>query len=150
MTETYVDELIKDIAVRHGVALSPDDPILIVSTLNRKLISDGAEAQEAILQTFKEELEGITGRWNAESKERAERILNAALTASKEAMTRTMNEASTNIVNRIQAEAAVYLRSAREEAKAIRTSSMLILAASGVSFLASAGALLAWAANFSR
>lgn len=77
-----VDELIKEIAVKHNIAVSRDDPIMVLHTINERLMRDSAKAQQDMLDTFKEELESIAFRWGADAKEKAERILNAALTAS--------------------------------------------------------------------
>ena len=44
-----VDELIKEIAVKHGIAVSRDDPILILQTINNRLMQDSEKAQQAML-----------------------------------------------------------------------------------------------------
>ena len=41
-TTDPVDHLIREIAVKHGVALGRDDPILILQTLNAQLLEEGA------------------------------------------------------------------------------------------------------------
>ncbi len=82
-----IDQLIRDIAAKHGVAVGRDDPILILQTINAQLLEDGQRAQRALLQTHKEELEAIAQRWGSDAKDKAERILTAGLAASKEAMT---------------------------------------------------------------
>lgn len=82
-----IDQLIRDIAAKHGVAVGRDDPILILQTINAHLLEDGQRAQRALLQTHKEELEAIAQRWGSDAKDKAERILTAGLAASKEAMT---------------------------------------------------------------
>jgi molybdopterin converting factor small subunit len=51
-------------------------------------MQDSASAQQEILDRFKEELESIAHRWGEDAKAKAERTLNAALAASKDAMTR--------------------------------------------------------------
>ena len=37
-----VEELIKEIAAKHGIAVSRDDPILILQTINARLMQDSA------------------------------------------------------------------------------------------------------------
>ena len=81
-----VDELIKEIAVKHGIAVSRDDPILILQTINNRLMQDSEKAQQAMLDQYKEELEALALRWGVDAKDKAERILNASLLASKDAM----------------------------------------------------------------
>jgi hypothetical protein len=89
-----LDLLIREIAAKHGVAVGRDDPILILQTLNAKLLEEGAQAQRAMLQAHQEELEAIAQRWGSDAKDKAERILSAGLAASKDAMGRLMQEGS--------------------------------------------------------
>jgi len=87
-----VEELIKEIAAKHGIAVSRDDPILVLQTINNRLMADSSKAQQAQLDQYKEELEGLALRWGNDAKDKAERILNAALAASKAAMGKEMKE----------------------------------------------------------
>lgn len=52
-----VEELIKEIAAKHGIAVSRDDPILVLQTINNRLMQDSSKAQQAQLDQYKEELE---------------------------------------------------------------------------------------------
>jgi cell division septum initiation protein DivIVA len=81
-----VDELIKEIAGKHGIAVGRDDPILILQTINSRLLEDSAKAQQAMLERYKEEFEALSARWSSDAKVKAERVLNAALEASRNAM----------------------------------------------------------------
>ncbi|MGZ9241565.1 MAG: conjugal transfer protein TraM [Candidatus Binatia bacterium] len=92
MATDKIEETIKDIAVKHGIAVGRDDPILILHTINERLMRDSAAAQQTILNTFKEELEDIAHRWGDDAKNKAERTLNAALLASREEMMKVMQE----------------------------------------------------------
>jgi len=87
-----LEEIIREIATRHGIAVSRDDPILVLQTINNRLLLDSAKAQQVMLDRYKGELEALAGRWGNDAKERAERILNASLTASKEAMGHMLDE----------------------------------------------------------
>lgn len=58
-----VEETIKEIAAKHGIAVGRDDPILILQTINDRLMQESTEAQQAILDSFKSELEEIAHRW---------------------------------------------------------------------------------------
>jgi hypothetical protein len=86
------EDLIKEIAAKHGIAVGRDDPILILQTLNQRLLEDSAKAQQALLDRYQEEMEAISKRWGDEAKQKAERILNAALDASRQSMMTTMQE----------------------------------------------------------
>ena len=97
MEQDQTEQLIKEIAAKHGIAVGRDDPILILQTINEKLMQDSQKAQQDMLREYKEELEELTLRWGNDAKEKAEKILNAALGASKEAMTQLMHEGAKEI-----------------------------------------------------
>ena len=87
-----IEETIKAIAVKHGLVLGPDDPILVLQTINDRLLQDGRAAQQEILSNFKSELETIAHQWGNEAKNKAEMTINAALTISRKAMLQCMQE----------------------------------------------------------
>ena len=87
-----VEELLKEIAAKHGIAVSRDDPILVLQTINSRLLLESSKAQQAQLDQYKEELEALALRWGADAKDKAERILNAALAASKETMSKAIQD----------------------------------------------------------
>lgn len=99
-----VEELIKEIAAKHGIAVSRDDPILVMQTINHRLMQDTSKAQQAQLDHYKEELEALALRWGNDAKDKAERILNAALSASKEAMHQAMQENAKSTAASVRAE----------------------------------------------
>ena len=81
------DAVIQEIAIKHGVVLSKDDPILILQTMNDRLIEESRKAQAVMLAQFREEIEHISSQWRADAKDKAEKMLNISLTANKEMMT---------------------------------------------------------------
>lgn len=87
-----IEETIKEIAAKHGIAVSRDDPILILQTINERLMQDSAAAQQEMLDRFKGELEEIAHRWGDDAKVKAERTLNAALTVSRDEMLKGMQQ----------------------------------------------------------
>ncbi|HBD7093946.1 TPA: conjugal transfer protein TraM [Legionella pneumophila] len=88
-----INEAIQDIAIKHGVVLGKDDPILILQTMNDRLLEENRKAQQEMLAQFKEEMENISSQWKDDAKEKAEKILNTALASSKEAMAKLSREA---------------------------------------------------------
>ncbi|MCU7800836.1 MAG: hypothetical protein KZQ70_11990 [gamma proteobacterium symbiont of Lucinoma myriamae] len=52
----------------------------------------------------KEELEDLTSRWGTETKEKAEKILNASLSASKDAMKQLMQEGTKTMAASVRLE----------------------------------------------
>lgn len=132
-----LDEIIKEIAITHGVSLGKNDPILILTTINSRLIEDSQKGQKIILEEFKAELEEVTARWGIEAKEKAERILTAALTASKEAMDQALEQGATKTVESIQIEIEDIVRPLTVQLKNMRRFSTWIFLASVIVFLAS-------------
>lgn len=90
--DEQVETLIREIAQKHGIVVGRDDPILMLHTINNRLMADSAKSQQAQLEKLKEELEALAQRWSLEAKEKSERILNASLTAGKQAMGQLMEE----------------------------------------------------------
>lgn len=99
-----IEEIIKEIAAKHGIAVGRDDPILILQTINDRLMKDSQAAQQEILDRFRSELEEIAHRWGDDAKNKAERTLNAALTASRDAMLKGMQEGAVKAVEAVQRE----------------------------------------------
>nr|WP_274944935.1 conjugal transfer protein TraM [Salmonella enterica]WCS70256.1 hypothetical protein [Salmonella enterica subsp. enterica serovar Rissen] len=79
------EELIALIAKKHGIALDETDPIMVVPTLLRYLLDESGETGE-ILDEFKSELQSALMQWDYSAKDKADRILNAALKANTEVM----------------------------------------------------------------
>jgi hypothetical protein len=145
MATDKIEETIKEIAVKHGIAVGRDDPILILQTINERLMQDSAAAQQEILDHFKEELEAIAHRWGDDAKNKAERTLNAALTASREAMTNTMQEGAKSAAELIRREikaASAQFAAPIREAKRV---ALMNLIAAGMTIIAAG--LVLWAAS---
>lgn len=109
-----MNEAIKDIAVRHGVVLSKDDPVLILQTMNERLLEEHRKAQQEMLIQFKEEMENISSQWQVDAKDKAERVLNAALSSSKDAMNKILKQASSESVQVMKKIVSDSLSEARE------------------------------------
>ncbi len=101
MTDKF-DSAIQEIALKHGVVLSKDDPILILQTMNDRLIEESRQVQALLLAQFREEMESISSQWKHDAQEKAEKVLNAALVASKEAMAKLLQESSSESVQAIK------------------------------------------------
>jgi len=132
-----IDNIIEEVAVKHGVTIGKNDPILILTTINSRLIEDSQAGQKEILSEFKAELEEVTARWGIEAKGKAERILTAALTASKEAMDQALEQGATKTVESIQIEIEDIVRPLTVQLKNMRRYSTWIFLASVIVFLAS-------------
>lgn len=136
--EQDIEETIKEIAAKHGIAVGRDDPILILQTLNNRLLQDSQKAQQAMLDQYKSELEGISHRWSTDAKEKAERILNASLDASKTAMERLMQAAAKELVTTIKSEVDISLNRISGPIKNANRIGLMNIAASCITLLAAA------------
>ena len=132
-----IENLIEEVAVKHGVTIGKNDPILILTTINSRLIEDSQAGQKEILSEFKAELEEVMARWEIEAKGKAERILTVALTASKEAMDQAIEQGATKTVESIQIEIEDIVRPLTIQLKNMRRYSTWIFLASVIVFLAS-------------
>lgn len=97
-----LDKIIQDISVKHGVLLGKDDPILMLQSMNEQLIEENRKAQQDLLVQFREEIESISSQWKDDAKEKAEKVLNAALASSKEAIARLLQESTRTAVQAMQ------------------------------------------------
>jgi hypothetical protein len=66
-------KLIQEIAAKHGIAVSREDPIFVLHTINQRLLQDGAKAQQAMLDQYKDALGMIAQAWGNDAKAKAER-----------------------------------------------------------------------------
>jgi hypothetical protein len=138
-----LEELIKEIAVKHGIALGRDDPILILQTLNNRLLQASQKAQKALLDQYKAELEDLSLRWSVDAKEKAERILNTSLDASKVAMDQLMRASAKEIITTMKAEVDASLYRISGPIKDTSRIGLMNIMASCITLLAAA--VLLWA-----
>ena len=141
-SDDKIEELIREIAAKHGIAVGRDDPILILQTINERLMQDSQAAQQEILDRFTEELEVIAHRWGDDAKQKAERTLNAALAASKEAMAKGMQDGGKAAAEAVRRELE-RRRAARRPIREARRVSYMNMVAAGMAVFAAALAL--WA-----
>ena len=134
-----VEDLIGEVARKHGIALGRDDPILVLHTMNDRLVRESAAAQQVLLDAFKQELEALASRWSMEATDRADRILQAALAGSLEAIESVMRQGAVAAgasvraeVERALAQVAGRLQDARRIALLNLTAACITLAAAGI------------------
>jgi flagellar biosynthesis/type III secretory pathway protein FliH len=134
-----VEELIGEVARKHGIAIGRDDPILVLHTMNDRLVRESAAAQQVLLDAYKQELEVLASRWSMEATDRADRILQAALAGSQEAMASAMREGASATgasvrteVERALAQIARRLQDARRTALLNLAAACITLAAAGI------------------
>lgn len=131
-----IEELIREIASKHGIAVARDDPILVLQTINNRLLQDSAAAQQAQLDQFKEELEAVSLRWKTDAKDKAERVVNAALAASKSATDQILRDGAHATTSLLKSELERAFSSLASHAREARRTALLNLAASCITICA--------------
>jgi hypothetical protein len=134
-----LEDLIGEVARKHGIAIGRDDPILVLHTMNDRLVRESAAAQQVLMDALKQELEALASRWSMEATDRADRILQAALAGSQEAIASAMREEAVvtgasvrTEVERALAQVASRLQDARRIAVLNLAAACITLAAAGI------------------
>jgi hypothetical protein len=74
-----VNDLIRELAIEHGVALDRGDPILVLQTATRRILEgvlrQAQQAQSEALQQHRSELEAAAAKWHHDSKRTASEFL---------------------------------------------------------------------------
>ena len=99
-----LDALIGEIATRHGVAVSRDDPVMILATLNERLIEENREAQRQLLEAFRNDMAGASQRWIQESQQRAQSLLQQAGEATRAAAAASVQQHRTAVTAAVREE----------------------------------------------
>ena len=131
-----VDDLIGEVARKHGVAIGRDDPILVLQTINERLLQDSSAAQQALLDAYKEELEALASRWSTDAADRADRIVQAALVGSKETVASIVAEAAMTTATSVRTEVDAALSRVTVRLQEARRIAILNLVAACITLLA--------------
>ncbi|HAT8335381.1 conjugal transfer protein TraM [Legionella pneumophila serogroup 1] len=145
-----INEAIQDIAGKHGIVLGRDDPVLIFQTMNDRLLEENRKAQQEMLTQFKEEMESISSQWKVDAKDKAEKVLNAALASSKEAMNKILREATNEFVQVMKNVVSDSLTEAKDLNQKTRKANRSTLLASVTILTVSCAFMLYLLINFSR
>jgi len=80
MSSDTLDALIKRVASVHGIALSQDDPVLIMHTLNEVLLERNEQAHAELLSNYQSVLEDSFNKWCTYSTNKSNTMINASTT----------------------------------------------------------------------
>ncbi|MCE7915630.1 MAG: conjugal transfer protein TraM [Nitrosomonas sp. PRO4] len=81
MTMTDLDhfsKIIERVAAKHGIALTDDDPILMIHTLNEILLEENNKAHQVLLNNFRSTLEENISQWSQATENKANSLLQAS------------------------------------------------------------------------
>jgi len=138
-----IEEMVREIADKHRVVVSRDDPLLILQTMNNRLLQNGQKAQREMLEHHKEELESIAMRWSEDAKDKAERILSASLAASKESMDKLMASGAREITKLVQTDIDNTLMRINKPLRDVHKIAVLNIVSASISIIAAA--IVLWA-----
>lgn len=127
-----------------GIQVGEKDPLMAGYVLNKILLAEMNTNQEVMLEQLKSELEGIAFQWGNDAKDKAERILNASLTASKTAMSDLLRAGIQEATAQIRTELQQSERKTEQYANSIRTWSIVGMLGSTLTLLAALA--VTWAA----
>lgn len=116
---------------------------MVVPTLLRYLLDESQEKQGEILDEFKSELQSALMQWDYSAKDKADRILNAALKANTEVMERVLTSAATETAAIIRKEVQDEIRKSRSHIGGARKLAMMNMAAAVITLMAAAVAFIA-------
>jgi Transcriptional activator TraM len=69
------EAIIRAVAVKHGIALGNNDPILVLQTINGLLMDEFACKQEVLIHEFHVNLEAVADLWSKNMESKASEIL---------------------------------------------------------------------------
>ncbi|NUW61689.1 conjugal transfer protein TraM [Cronobacter muytjensii] len=137
------EELIALIAKKHGIVLDATDPILVVPTMLRFMLEESQEKQQELLDELKSELQNSLMQWDYNAKDKADRILNAALKANREAMEQVLKTAAGHTADLVRQTVTDELNKTRTENRTAKilviwnvTASVITLIAAAIAYIA--------------
>jgi transcription termination factor NusB len=124
-----LDEIIKEVAAKHEFVLSRDDPVLLVYTIQQRLLADSADGQQLLFDQFREELEQTLNEWEKEATSKLDQALDQTITAAKTDFRDQMRQDTIKITAVVDAHYATIQSQIREELKKCQRSSNISLVA---------------------
>jgi hypothetical protein len=129
-------ELIKEIAQKHHLSIGRNDPILVLQTINNRLLENSAKAQRELLEAFSSQLEAISQRWSKDAKEKADRALSASVNAATESALKVLQDTSSTASASVRSEFIAGSQRIAVSLRRVRAVAYLNLAASVVTLIA--------------
>lgn len=101
-----MNDLIRELAVDHGVALDRGDPILVLQTATRRILEgvlrQAQQAQAEALKQHRSELEAAAAKWHADSKRTASEFLQHVPTTIAAGVGAELNKAASAAVRQLE------------------------------------------------
>ena len=101
-----VTDLIRELAVEHGVALDRSDPILVLQTATRRILEgvlrQAQQAQSEALKQHRSELEMAAAKWHEDSKRTASQFLQHVPVSIASGVSAELNKAASAAVLQVE------------------------------------------------
>ena len=101
-----VNDLIRELAVEHGVALDRGDPILVLQTATRRILEgvlrQAEQAQSEALKQHRSELEAAAAKWHEDSKRTASQFLQHVPTSIASGVSTELRKAASAAVLQLE------------------------------------------------
>ena len=136
-----LDEIIKEVAAKHGFVLSLDDPVLLVYTIQQRLLADSANGQQLLFDHFREELEQTLDDWEKETTSKLDQALVRTIAFAKTDFRDQMNQDVEKITAVVDTRYATIQSQIWEELKKCQHSSNISLVAAVLTVAAAAAVL---------
>ncbi len=95
---TNIEDVIKDVALKNHQAVTEDDPIMALITIMTRIAEDWQATMDAALENHLVEHENMADRWRKNTPAQVNKVIDAALTAGREAMAKGMNEGTEKVM----------------------------------------------------
>lgn len=139
MTTTERDhcsKIIEKVAAKHGIALTEDDPILMIHTLNEILLEENNKAHQALLNNFRSTLEENISQWSQATENKANALLQASTRNTHLLTEQIINACFESIEQTIESSFNEKIKELSTLAQNTRQAAIINLLATGLFFIA--------------
>ena len=112
---TNIEDVVRDVALKNRQSVKEDDPVMALVTIMNRIALDWQSSLDRSLEAQQEAHEELAHRWRAGATKRAEKILNAALEAGREAMAKGMTEGAEKVLELMQERSQTAMKAALVE-----------------------------------
>lgn len=139
MTMTDLDhfsKIIERVAAKHGIALTDDDPILMVHTLNEILLEENIKAHQVLLNNFRSTLEENINQWSQATENKANSLLQASSRNTNLLTEQIINSCFESIDQKIESGFNEKIKEIATIVRNTRQAAIINLLATGLFFIA--------------
>ena len=93
-----IEDVIKSVALKNGQAVEKGDPVMALITIMTKIAEAWQAAMDESLQHHLSEHESMANRWRKNTPAQVNKVIDAALTAGKDVMAKSMSEGAEKVI----------------------------------------------------